>query len=121
MQSWTAWDWAGALATVAGLAGSLAGLQPPRQAETPAVALGQAGELEFGTRRDEVVPLPATVREELVGDDRTDLVSAGVAREVPTAPVAQVARLRVAAARRERAAEDVLLRYVVVAGVGGHP
>ena len=26
MQSWTAWDWAGALATVAGLAGSLAGL-----------------------------------------------------------------------------------------------
>jgi hypothetical protein len=26
VQSWTAWDWAGALGTVAGLAGSLAGL-----------------------------------------------------------------------------------------------
>lgn len=84
-------------------------LLPARQAETPPVTGFQPREVKFGPRGHEVVAACLRELEELVGEDGTHLVSAGVPPEVAAVAVTQVARHRVGTARFEGVAEDVPL------------
>ncbi len=85
----------------------LEGFLPAQCAEAPLVARLEAGELELGARRDEVVATASGELEELGGHAGTDHVQAAVLPVGVAAAVAEEAGERVERAGLEVGAEDV--------------